>query len=90
MKINENFALSYTFPTCMKSEFLFSVYCWYNLLIMQLYSVYSDGYNKASEAYHQRLKTSKLFAELMSIIEVTIAKLYYTGIVTSGCLFHAG
>ena len=57
---------------------------------MQLYSVYSDGYNKASEAYHQRLKTSKLFAELMSIIEVTIAKLYYTGIVTSGCLFHAG
>ena len=37
---------------------------------MQLYSVYSDGFNKANEAYHQRLKTSKLFAELISIIEV--------------------
>ena len=44
-----------------------------NLLILQLYSVYSDEYYKASETYHHRLKTSKLFAELMTIIEVALS-----------------
>jgi hypothetical protein len=40
---------------------------------MQIYSVYFDGFHEANEAYAQRLKTSKLFAELMSIIEVALS-----------------
>ena len=40
------------------------------LLFVQYYSVYSDEFEKAREAYGQKLKTSKLFAELMSIVEV--------------------
>ena len=45
-KINENFALSYTFPTCMKPIFLSSVNCAHAFLFTQVLSKIRKHHHK--------------------------------------------